>query len=270
MEDLFPLRPDGSLDAKATARQFASFEKEIQNSIDDPSKLNAARKRLVDVSLQLTNLAACLPRFDRERYGNKLERLLAAIQERELRNAPAGQKRFHFTRKPPKQQKPQASTPLAAPCAAVTPANALASTYQVVRVGPADTHFADMRNCQLLSEATAPVTTSALHLQRIVASSVKLRPIPFEHGSLYIEDCEDVTFMLECPPESDIQIRLRCLRNCKLCITRPDAVAQKVVLERCTDCIFEKSSQEKVLIQDFGNLGFLDSQPTNYSFASWV
>ncbi|QLQ81374.1 hypothetical protein HG537_0F01350 [Torulaspora globosa] len=127
---------------------------------------------------------------------------------------------------------------------------------ELITIKSSTASYENLNKCILITEMdTVPSQSGSLILRNIKNSTVKLEPPPFSSGSILITDCDELLIICSTPPNNAVQVRLHNLSNCKLLIQPIDSTTKQViVLENCSDCIFHKSTEHLLNLQNFSVL----------------
>ncbi|QLL31022.1 hypothetical protein HG536_0A08370 [Torulaspora globosa] len=237
-----------------TVLDFERKCKDLQDAIEKGGDYDQLKKTCNELFKRLHGIASQLPPYDRERFHSKVDSLLDTISARES-SKDATRNSFRFQKKPSVKNKK--ATMNAADMPFHTKIETMATRVgELITIKSSTASYENLNKCTLISEVDAAGHQSgSLILRNINNSTVKLEPAPFSSGSILITDCENLLITCSTPPKNAIQMRLHNLSNCKLLIRPLDsATKQVIVLENCFDCIFHKTTEHLLNLQNFSAL----------------
>lgn len=211
----------------------------------------ALRNRCGELLTTLREITPQLALYDRERSYSKVESLLREISLKEA-SANGTTKRFRFQKKISlKKNIPPAET--AARSFRDKPA---LRTGEIISIQSSISSCENLDQCTLTSDPDMDYNERGSIILRNVSNGlVKLQPLPFSTGSVFITDCDNLTIVCSTPSRNAAQIRLRNLNNCRIFILPHDTdCKQVVVLENCVGCVFHKSTEHLLSLQNFSAL----------------
>ena len=107
--------------------------------------------------------------------------------------------------------------------------------------------------------------TGSLTFKDLQSCTINLYEATFREGSIIISNCNDCSIYIHTGRET--QLRLHDLKGCKLMI-RPSQAPQRIVMERCRECVFHEVCEPWITIQEFDNLALTQEEQRNYTFVS--
>ncbi|AET37899.1 GTPase-activating protein CIN2 Ecym_2147 [Eremothecium cymbalariae DBVPG len=281
----------GLIDPRVVAKEFTIIERGIQARIDSSADIEGIREDITRLSWEVKEVADQLSSYDKEKYTGRIDLLLKGAKSLQAKvNTERTRKRFQFRRKPKNTDKlldygsknveTPGETALASSNTCYTgnapllsDQNATITNNVCIILDGKTSHYTNFRNCRLLANEDTPFMSSfALTMQHFEFSVIHFDPIPFQQGSIFVENCTNCTIFLNCTVGSNIQIRLHALTACRLYVNHANDHGQRqnVILEQCKACVFDQSVKDSLTIQDFSNLGLSGQGTDSFTFDKWI
>ncbi|KAM3159563.1 Tubulin-folding cofactor C [Lachancea thermotolerans] len=260
MERLRPVDTFGRLNGPEKLSALQGACEELERELGACKNTNALKEDISLFSSALNASSDQLPPYALEKFAKRLQALLKDL---EARNRKGSVTRFKFRRKPtvpPTIGTTPTKTPLSN---RAKPSDSSGPTRdQTLVVTHAAASYENLVHCNISYNArdrqndlnSLQSGSSALSLRSLDSCIVKLLGVPFNRGSVYIENAIDSLVLIKIQSGADIQVRLFGLRNCKLYIIQEGMRRQAVILENCQDCCFHTAMKEGADIQDFSNI----------------
>ncbi|SCU81031.1 LAME_0B05402g1_1 [Lachancea meyersii CBS 8951] len=214
------------------------------------------KREVIALSTALASVADTIPAYDLEKHNTRLMKLLKQITI----DAPSTTKKFRFKNKPKSSQSKNddaVQNVAGEDSKSMNSPECVGKSLRYERGGV----YENLQDSSLTFDATlqndpaSDNSSSAIHLRSLKRSVINFKGTPFQHGSFYIENAQDCFIILRLPLQSQIQVRLNGLQNCKIYITRVGLEPQSVVLERCSELRFHSEMRDTTNIQDFSSIG---------------
>ncbi|CUS23130.1 LAQU0S08e02784g1_1 [Lachancea quebecensis] len=252
-----------------TFGQLSGFDKyaalqeaceELERELYTCKNTGALKKDISLFSAALNSGSEQLPPYALEKFAKQLQALLKGL---EAINRNSSVTRFKFKRKPTTLVPIGTASVGATPSNVVKPSTSLEPVQdQNIVVTHAAASYENLVRCTITCNAQnrqcatefAESGSSALHLRSLNSCIVNLYGVPFDRGSIHIENAVDSLVLIRIQKEANIQVRLFGLKSCKLYIVHESMRRQAVVLENCENCCFHISMKEGIDIQDFSNI----------------
>lgn len=209
----------------------------------------------LELQNQLNQIANEISPHDLQKCSKELDELLKDINAR----VPPPVVKIQFKKKP-KSRSIRNRPKMAA--GDTSNESKMVSSDQDFNVVEATTTYENLLRCTVTGTHTIEETGN-LTFQNLESCTINIYEPVFHAGSIHLLNCNDCSIYLHTGKEA--QVRLHALKNCKLMI-RPSHAPQRIVMERCQDCVFHEVCEPWVTIQEFDNLGMLQEQPLSYTF----
>ncbi|QHS76501.1 GTPase-activating protein CIN2 [Saccharomyces paradoxus] len=247
---------------------FATKIKELEGELSETNDYKTLQSKTTSLRSELNAVSHSLTSYEKERFSNNIENILKSVNA-ELSKSKGKKRMFSFKQK-------NLSTAVQERLVRTEPASTPGNTTAVRKhyiLEKGDSAFENLELCTVASTGNycgSVALSGSLYFRSITKSVINLQRVYFQTGSIFITDCTDSIIFLHFPSEGNIQIRLRGLENCKILIEKLSSsidCKQVVIMENCLNCIFNASTREHLLIQDFSNPFQSDKTEDNFAFA---
>ncbi|CAE6529113.1 CPS_HP_G0137860.mRNA.1.CDS.1 [Saccharomyces cerevisiae] len=247
---------------------FTTKIKELERELSETSDYKTLQKKTISLRSELNTLSHSLTSYEKEHFSNDIENVLKSINAK-LSESKGKKRLFSFKQK-------NSSSAVHKNVERTELANAPAYTttlkkHYVLEKG--DSAFENLEFCTVTSTTDYSgnsALSGSLCFRNITKCVINLQRIFFQTGSIFITDCTDSIIFLRSPSDKDFQIRLRDLKNCKILIEKLSPsidCKQVVIIENCHKCIFNASTRDHLIIQDFSNPFQSEETEDNSAFA---
>lgn len=221
-------------------------------------------------------MANDIPLYDAERYASAIDSLLKGLNSRTAQDTYSSKKQFSFKNKTSLRKPLQNFKNISIDSTVKSIEKAECDIQSIVDQELILDHhtltYGHLKNCTLSSPPVLDniSPTGSLTLEDIKESVINITQLPYQTGSLFINDCINSVVIIRVPIDNHVQLRIHSLINCKIYIQSSTLLKctskQNVVIEKCRDCVFHTESKGYIIIQNFSNLGFNSNKTESYSF----
>lgn len=238
-----------------SVESFLKSKVSLREKLTNDDNTESLRENALELQTQLNQVSKELPPHDLQKYSKELDELVKDINAR----VPPQVVKLQFKKKP-KPRLFQNRSRKVENIQSATQSQMVSD--QDFNVEQATTTYENLQRCSIIG--TRPIKDSgSLTFKDLESCTINLYEPIFREGSIVVSNCSDCSIYIHTGRET--QLRLHDLKGCKLMI-RPSQAPQRIVMERCRECIFHEVCEPWITIQEFDNLALTQEGPRNYAF----